>query len=152
MMTTRDTHIEQTIAELTEIFTHLRATWQAEVLSIHPDMSRTALPVLLAIVRGAPVTATELTCQLNLDKTLMSKNVAHLRSLGLVDAQVSAEDRRVTLLTCTPLATERLAVVRARIAKQYRARLSDWSDTEVSDFLTSVHRFNLAGRASPPAE
>lgn len=145
-MTDRDEHIRQVISELSEIFTFIRATWQAQVLNIHPELTRGALPVLLAIIRQAPITATELSCQLGLDKTMVSKLVTQLRTLDLVETEVSAEDRRVTLLSCTPFARERLELARRHIAEEYRARFEGWEDDEVSAFVDAVHRFNLAGR------
>jgi len=145
-MTSRDEHIRQVISEMSEIFTSIRVTWQAQVPNIHPDMTRAALPMLLTIMRQGPITATELSCILGHDKTMVSKLIAQLRNLDLIQAEVSEEDRRVAFLSGTPFAEERLQAVRDVIADGYRSRFEGWTDEEVAAFVNAVHRFNLVGR------
>lgn len=134
--------IKQIIAEFSEIFTFMRTRWFELASDIHPGLSKTLVPTLLTIERYGPVTATELIEHLRSEKTSVSKQVAQLKQFGLVDAVVSAEDRRVTLLSLTDTARQKITEVRARLAKVYRERFAGWTEGEIDALRGSLHRFN----------
>lgn len=137
--------IKQIVAEFSEIFTFMRTRWFELASDIHPGLSKTLIPTLLTIERHGPVTATELIEHLRSEKTSVSKQVAQLRQFGLVDAVVSAEDRRVTLLSLTDTAQQKITDVRARLAQVYRERFAGWTDDEIDTLRGSLHRFNQWG-------
>lgn len=134
--------VPQIISEFSAVFTFVRTRWFEFLSDLHPEMSRGLVPTLLTIERHGRVTATDLTELLRTDKTMVSKQVACLKKQGLVDAVPSEEDRRVVFLSVSPLAEERLALVRGKLADQYRARFSDWSDDEIHALRNALHRFN----------
>lgn len=139
------------IAEFSEVFTFIRTRWTGYTEQLHPDLSGGSIFVLQTILRKGPITATEISHRLRMDKALISRQVALLRKLELVDAQPASEDRRVMLLTGTDLARTRLDEVRAKMADEYRQRFDSWDPAEIETLFEMLHRFNRGsdGFASP---
>lgn len=140
--------ITQIMSEFSEVFTFMRSRWHELAGDIHPELTRAAIPTLLAVSRHAPITATEITAQLGTDKTITSKHLALLKRTGLVVAEACADDRRVQYLHLSPTAHARIGEVRSLLAQQYAdERFRGWSADEVLAFKTALHRFNQAGRS-----
>lgn len=144
------------IAEFSEVFAFVRSRWAGYTEQIHPELANGSLFVLQLILRKGPISATELGHRLRMDKATISRQVALLRKLELVDTQPAAEDRRVTLLTGTELARTRLAEVRGKMSEDYRRRFEGWQTEELDQLYELLHRFNrssdeLESVASPSA-
>lgn len=143
-----DRAIGEIIAEFSEVFAFARTRWTKYAEEIHPALKGVGMMMLQTILRRGPVTATELSQVLDMDKATVSRQVARLRELDLVDAEASAEDRRVLLLTTSATAQETLARVRSRTAHDYHERLADWSTDDLERFRDTLRRFN--GAATSP--
>lgn len=135
----------QIISEFSEVFTFVRTHWHELTADLHPELTRGTVPTLLAISRHGPITATELANHLTADKTIVSKQVGQLKRLGLLNTDACDEDRRITYLSVSPLAQQRIDEVRDVIAERYRERFAGWSDGEIDDLRDTLHRFNHAG-------
>nr|WP_279543872.1 MarR family transcriptional regulator [Leucobacter ruminantium] len=94
------------------------------------------------VLKKGPVTATGLSQMLDMDKALVSRQVAKLRELGFVETEPAPEDRRVVLLTATPMADELIEQLRERWAHLYHERFGDWSVEDLAQLRAGLHRFN----------
>lgn len=139
------------ISEFTEILAFSRTRWTKFASELNGELSGVSMIVLQTIFRKSPITATGVGQILDMDKSLVSRQVSKLRELGLIDTVESSEDRRVQLLTVSEHATSLLEGIRERWANAYRERLADWSEEELETLRAGLHRFNIAAE-DPAAE
>jgi len=137
--------IAEIIAEFAEVFAFARTRWARYAEEVHPELRGVGMMVLQVILRKGPITATELGQMLDMDKAVVSRQVAKLRELELVDATPSEEDRRVVLLAGSARAQSLLEELQHRNAWEYGQRFAGWDDVELESLRSALHRFNGAG-------
>lgn len=134
--------IADIMAEFSEIFAFARTRWVRYAEEIDPALRGAGMMILQLINRKGPVTATGIGQLLDMDKAVVSRQVAKLRELGLVDAQPAPDDKRVLLLVVSDKAAPLLEGIKARWAHAYHERFADWDDTELDALRAALHRFN----------
>lgn len=134
------------VAELSEVFAFSRNRWQRFAAEVVPDVKSVNLMMLHTILRKGPITPTELSALLDLDKAAVSRHVARLRELGLVSSVPSAQDGRVQRLTVTEKAEHQLLTIRERWGRAYEERFADWDLAALESLRDGLHRFNAATR------
>ncbi|NLA64467.1 MAG: winged helix-turn-helix transcriptional regulator [Leucobacter sp.] len=134
--------IPDIISEFSQVFAAARSRWARYAEDIHPDLRGPGLMSLQTIIRRGPITATGLGGILDMDKAIISRQVAKLREYGLVDARAAESDKRVTLLTASAAAQAATDLMHARTAQEHSVRFADWSDDELEQLQTMLHRFN----------
>lgn len=137
------------ISEFSEAFAFSRTRWTRYANEVSTEISGLTMIVLQIVFRRGPITATGIGHWLEMDKSLVSRHVAKLRDLGLVEAEESPEDRRVQVLTVSEQATGLLSGVRERWSNAYRERLADWTEDELETLRAGLHRFNASAEAAP---
>lgn len=138
----RDALIPQIIGEFSQAFAAARSRWAKYAEEAHPDLRGPAFLLLQTIQRHEPITATGLANILGQDKAIISRQIATLRELGLIDATVSEQDKRVTLLSTNEASQEAFAGLQAYTAEAYRARFADWNAEDLEQLRALLHRFN----------
>lgn len=104
-------------------------------------LDRALFPLLVGIERLGPIGVVELADRVGRDYTTVSRQVAKLDSLGLVQRQASAQDGRVRVAVVTDKGkamTDRVDAARAQMA---RAIFSSWEPDEVGQLVTLMRRF-----------
>ncbi|RGE23207.1 MarR family winged helix-turn-helix transcriptional regulator [Leucobacter sp. wl10] len=144
-----DEQISAIISEFSEFFAFTRSRWSSYANDVHADLKGVGLMMMQLVLRKGPVTATGISQMLDMDKALVSRQIAKLRELGFVAAEPAPEDRRVVLLTATPRAQELMSQLRERWAHLYHERFEGWSIGELEQLRRSLHRFNTAGGELP---
>lgn len=139
-----DDTIAAIITEFTEVMAFSRTRWSRFAEEVHPALSGANMVVLQFVRRKGPITATGLSQMLEMDKSLVSRQIAKLRDLGFVETAEAAEDRRVQLITVSPDAEKLLNHVRELWANSYRERFENWSDVELESLREGLHRFNAS--------
>lgn len=132
------------IAEFSEVFAFARTRWMRFAAEVDPDLRGAGMIVLQLIRRKGPVTATGISQMLDMDKAVVSRQIAHLRELGLVDADPAPDDKRVMLLVVTERARELLDGIKARWAHAYHERFEGWSEGDLESLRSGLHRFNAS--------
>ncbi|MDI6023730.1 MarR family transcriptional regulator [Leucobacter sp. UT-8R-CII-1-4] len=140
----RDEVVAEIIGEFSHLFASARTRWTRYAEEIHPDLRGPGMMLLQTILRQGPITATALGGILDMDKAMVSRQVTKLRALGLVDAREAETDRRVILLTASQEAQTALDSMHARTSNDYRLRFHEWSDEELGQLHTLLHRFNVS--------
>ena len=138
----RDDRIAQIISEFSEVFAFARSHWASYAQEVDPELKGVGMIVLQLIFKKGPVTATALSQMLDMDKAVVSRQVSKLRELGLLEAEASAEDRRVTLLRASEAAQRTLERLHAQNAHAYHERFEQWSAEELEQLREGLHRFN----------
>lgn len=105
------------------------------------SLDRALFPLLVLVERLGPIGIVELADRVGRDYTTVSRQVSKLESLGLVDRQESAADRRVREAVITvkgKAMTDRVDEARERIALSIFAT---WNERDVEDLVRLMRRF-----------
>lgn len=136
------------IAEFSDVFAFSRKRWARYAEEVDAGLSSVGMIILQFIIRKGPVTATGISQLLDMDKSIVSRQLARLRELGFIDTVPAPEDRRVQLVTGSERAVEIIEGIREQWANAYRERFAGWSAEELEALRSGLHRFN-ASAADP---
>lgn len=112
-------------------------------------LERALFPLLVSIAKYGPIGVVELADCMGRDYTTVSRQVARLEELGLVDRQTGKRDRRVREAIVTDKGramTDRIDKAREQIG---RAVLADWSDEDLDQLAILMRRFADAMMDAP---
>ena len=114
---------------------------------LHPDLDGAAFGLLALLQDAGPLRASDLVARLGLDKSTVSRQVASLVGLGLVDRSADPDDGRAQVLTPSEEGASRLAQIRDARRERWEADLSDWPVEDIATLGTLLHRLNRIGEA-----
>lgn len=153
----QDTHISDRIRALhgamIDIAGMMNRPQQDEMMVREAGISldRALFPLLVGIERRGPIGVVELADGVGRDHTTVSRQVAKLESLGLVERRAGATDRRVREAVATPKGkamTDAVDAARERIARRIFA---DWDAGEFEDLVRLMRKFADAMKAGASA-
>lgn len=104
-------------------------------------LDRALFPLLARIARLGPIGVVDLAGRVGRDYTTVSRQVAKLESIGLVERRAGSDDRRVHEAVVTPegkAMTDALDAARERLA---RAFFSKWNKRDFEELVRLVVRF-----------
>jgi DNA-binding MarR family transcriptional regulator len=113
-------------------------------------LDRALFPLLVSIERRGPIGVVELADRIGRDYTTVSRQVAKLESLGLVERRGNVADRRVREAVVSPKGkamTERVDAARDRFG---RAIFKTWDARDIGDLVRLMRRFADAMKDDPP--
>ena len=113
-------------------------------------LDRALFPLLIGIQRRGPIGVVELADGVGRDYTTVSRQVAKLESLGLVERRASETDARVRTATVTPQGQEMIDAIDAAREKIAHAVFGSW-DREDFDNLVRLMRRLADALDQPPA-
>lgn len=114
-------------------------------------LDRALFPLLVGIERFGPIGVVDLADRVGRDYTTVSRQVAKLESLGLVERRGGTADRRVreAIITAQGRAmTDRLDAARERIG---RAVFATWDDRDLDELVRLMRKFADALTGELPA-
>ena len=113
-------------------------------------LDRALFPLLVGIERFGPIGVVELADRVGRDYTTVSRQVAKLESLDLVERRESVTDRRVREAIVSPKGkamTDRLDAARERIGRGIFER---WDTHEMDELVRLMRKFADAVSSEPP--
>jgi DNA-binding MarR family transcriptional regulator len=116
---------------------------------VHPDLEPSASPLLARIARTPDVRASELAAFFGVGRGTMSRQLARLEELGLIERRADPDDSRGQLLRLTELGTRQSEDVRAAGRAFLRRALGSWSDEDAALLAGQLARLNLDLSAPP---
>jgi DNA-binding MarR family transcriptional regulator len=119
---------------------------------LHADLDGAAYGLLALLQDTGPLRASDLVTRLGLDKSTVSRQVATLVDLGLVDRAPDPVDGRAQVLTPSPEGSARLERIREVRRARWEADLSDWPASDVATLAGLLQRLNRIGEAHEAAE
>ncbi|MEU8618237.1 MarR family winged helix-turn-helix transcriptional regulator [Streptomyces sp. NPDC048623] len=143
----RETSLDTIQRELTAFARRARAA----AARLHPELPLVSYTLLAHIDDRQGCRATDLAAHYLLDKSTVSRQVAALEKLGLVERRPDPADHRVQVLHPTDAGTRLLASTQASRLAAYEERLKDWSAEDLAAFAGYLLRYNAAGTGSLPA-
>ncbi len=123
---------------------------------LHPDLDGSAYGLLSLLDVAGPLRASDLVSRLGLDKSTVSRQVAHLVDLGLVARTADPADGRAQVLTPSAEGATRLNRIRTVRRERWQSDLSDWPTEDVAALAGLLGRLNRMGERreeedDPPA-
>ena len=109
---------------------------------VHPDLQPASYLMLAYVAAEGPQRSSVLSERFGVDKGAISRQVQHLCDLGLVLREPDPLDGRATLVSASPDAVHRLEAVARDRRRWLDERLSGWSESDLSDFVASLSRYN----------
>jgi len=104
-------------------------------------LERALFPLLVGVEKLGPIGVVELADRTGRDYTTVSRQVAKLESLGLVQRQDGPTDRRVRIATITPKGkamTELVDVARERMGREI---FKSWEQKDMDDLIRLMRKF-----------
>jgi DNA-binding MarR family transcriptional regulator len=114
---------------------------------LHPDLDGAAYGLLALLQDAGPLRASDLVARLGLDKSTVSRQVATLVDLGLVDRTADPADGRAQVLTPSPEGAARLAGIRDARRARWEADMAGWPAEDVATLADLLRRLNRLGEA-----
>lgn len=105
------------------------------------SLDRALFPLLIGVERVGPIGVVELAERTGRDYTTVSRQVAKLESLGLVERRGSAADKRVREAVVTPEGQALINRVDAAREKIASATLADWDEADLDMLAHLMRRF-----------
>lgn len=119
---------------------------------LHPDLDGAAYGLLALLQDSGPLRAGDLVTRLGLDKSTVSRQIAHLADLGLVDRTADPDDGRAQVLTPSAEGSARLSRIRDVRRARWESDLGDWPAADVASLGELLARLNRLGEAREAAE
>lgn len=98
-------------------------------------------PLLVGIERRGPIGVVDLADRVGRDYTTVSRQVAKLESLGLVERQASAADRRIREAVVTPKGKTMTDAVDLARDHMGRSIFSSWEEQDVAELVRLMRKF-----------
>ena len=112
--------------------------------SVHPDLQPASYLMLMYLAEEGALRSSVLSDRFNVDKGAISRQVQHLVDLGLLDREPDPDDGRAMLISASPDAVRRLRGVDRDRRHWLEGQLSEWSETDLHDFVAGLSRYNRA--------
>jgi DNA-binding MarR family transcriptional regulator len=114
-------------------------------------LDRALFPLLVGVERFGPIGVVQLAGRVGRDYTTVSRQVAQLESLGLVQRQESAGDRRVREAAVTAKGKAMTDLVDAARERIGRAIFARWDAHDIDELVRLMRKFADAIQQEPPA-
>ena len=112
---------------------------------LHADLDGAAYGLLVLLDDAGPLRASDVVARLGLDKSTVSRQVASLVALGLVDRAADPDDGRAQVLSTSPEGHRRLSQLRDARRERWEADLAGWETTDVATLAQLLGRLNRLG-------
>ncbi|MFC1410300.1 MarR family winged helix-turn-helix transcriptional regulator [Streptacidiphilus sp. N1-12] len=135
---TRSASIDAIQRELTAVARRARAL----AFSIHPSLTLVTYTLLDHLHERGGCRGTDLAAHFMLDKSTVSRQIAALEKLGLVERTADPEDLRGQIIRASAAGEQLLCGVREQRHAAFLERLGDWPDDDLERFSTYLARYN----------
>ncbi len=114
-------------------------------------LDRALFPLLVGIGRFGPIGIVELADRAGRDYTTVSRQVAKLEGLGLVERRGTPEDRRVSRANISAKGKAMTALVDGARERMGRAIFRTWDPRDIDELVRLMRKFADAVKDEPPA-
>jgi len=114
---------------------------------LHHELDGAAYGLLVLLDDAGPLRASDVVARLGLDKSTVSRQVASLVDLGLVDRAADPDDGRAQVLSTSTEGHARLSELRDARRARWEDDLSGWETSDVATLASLLGRLNRLGEA-----
>lgn len=153
----QDTHISAQLPLLHDALISIVSTMnrpqqdEAMIRQAGIRLDRALFPLLVGVERLGPIGVVDLADRAGRDYTTVSRQVAKLATLGLVDRRASATDARMRVATITPQGKAMTDAIDAARDARARQLFKSWSKEDFDDMVRLVGRLARAMDAGDAA-
>lgn len=151
MHTATDDEIAAVEEQLRLLFVRVRAVWKEAAASVHPELQPVGYKILSAVVHRGRMHASAIAEALEIDRSVVSRQVKQLESFGLARSVADPDDGRARFIEATPAAIESVGVRGSRMQRQLYAQLRTWPSDDVDELARLLERLAADVVAAPPA-
>ncbi|PSL01132.1 MarR family transcriptional regulator [Haloactinopolyspora alba] len=141
---------EQLESELTLLGRRIRRLSTTLARQVDDRLEAAAYGLLSALNDAGDVRAGDLAERFGLDKSTVSRQIAQMESMGLVQRVPDPMDGRARLIHTTDEGRERVRQLREARGRWLRAALEDWPADDVDQMVDLVGRLNVALEVREP--
>jgi DNA-binding MarR family transcriptional regulator len=105
------------------------------------SLDRALFPLLVGIERRGPIGVVDLADRIGRDYTTVSRQVAKLESLGLIERRAAAVDRRISEATVTSKGKAMTDAVDKARERLVGAMFATWDDYDVEELVRLMRKF-----------
>jgi DNA-binding MarR family transcriptional regulator len=138
--TATDDEIAAVEEQLRLLFVRVRAVWKEAAAAVHPDLQPVGYKMLSAVVHRGRMHAGAIAETLEIDKSVVSRQVKHLESLGLVVSVADPADGRARFIEATPAAAAAVGQKRSRMQQRLYGQLRTWPGNDVDELARLLGR------------
>lgn len=138
--------------ELAVLLRRARAWSRDLARAVHPELGTTAYSMLVRVSDTHGARASDLADHFGIDKSVVSRQVRQLETLGLLAREADPADARAQRLVLTVEGAARLEAAREGRRQALRALLRVWPTTDVAAFGALLMRYNALFEQGPTAE
>lgn len=139
---TRKRATEAVERELAMMFRRARSISLSTAAQVHPELDAAAYGVLVLIDDAGRLRGMDLVERLYLDKSTVSRQLARLVELELVERVADPSDGRARLVQLTESGRDRVHQVRQRRRAQMLERFASWSTDDLRELSSLLGRLN----------
>lgn len=152
-MPVNDEALRRIEQEMLTLLQRVRRSVAAEARALDPELQATGYAVLIVVAERGPLRSSEVIRLLDLDKAMVSRQVARLETTGLVAREPDPADGRAQLLRLTDAGRHRVQELRDRRRADFQERLATWPAGDLERFADDLARYNatLAPAEGDPA-
>ena len=109
---------------------------------LHPELPAVSYSIMGALMDSGPCRASDLVEMFSIDKGAVSRHLQFLLELGFVERTPDPDDRRAAIIAISAEGIRRIEEISAQRRQQVGASLTDWTDAELQQFVSSLARYN----------
>lgn len=128
--------------ELVMMFRNARNLSTQVAAQVHPDLDPASYSLLLMVAADGPLRGMDLADRTRLDKSTVSRQIATLVDLGLLERVPDPDDGRARLIQLSALGAERLEQVRGERRKHLAGQFASWTTDDLADLARLLGRLN----------
>lgn len=129
-------------SELSMMWRRGRRYSAALARKVHAGLDGVGYSLMIALDTNDVARAADLAERFGVDKSTISRQIAYLESLGLVERATDAHDRRARVVRLTATGKKRLHAVRDARRARIRRVLDDWPAEDVRTLGELLGRLN----------
>ena len=146
--TATDDEIASVEEQLRLLFARVRVVWKEAAAAVHPDLQPVGYKILSAIVHRGRMHAGAIADVLEIDKSVVSRQVKHLEALGLAQSVADPNDGRARFIEATPAAIASVGQKGSRMQQKLYTQLRQWPGDDVDELARLLGR--LTSEVVPP--
>lgn len=131
-------------AELSFLWRRLRRLSTAQARQADEGLEVAAYGLLGSLYDIGDIRAGDLADKFGLDKSTVSRQIAQMESLGLIQRVPDPQDGRARLIHTTDEGEARIRQLREARGRWFRSALSDWPAADVDQLVKLLARLNLS--------
>ncbi|NQX13275.1 winged helix-turn-helix transcriptional regulator [Microbacteriaceae bacterium VKM Ac-2855] len=137
-----DAPIDAVEAEFATLFNRVRGAMKDYAAQLDPELTVANYRIISTLERIGPVHAGGLAETLEMDKSVLSRQLAMLSTMGLLTRTPDPRDGRSSFLAVTDETARRLQEIRSGSKATLHEALRSWPDGDVSTLAELLHRIN----------